>query len=315
MRNPVVIGVSACLLGEDVRYDGGQKHDSYITGILGKFFALLPVCPEVEAGMTIPREPMRLEGDPCAPRLITIEKRVDMTSQMLSYIHGRIRELEEADISGFIFKKRSPSCGPSLVQVYNSICRVKTGVGLFARAVMSSFPLLPYEDEERLSAPMVRKNFIERVLSYRRWKDFVNKSPDIGELMEFHSRHKLLIMAHSPSYCRNMGELVDQCRESKKIDLFRKYGEMFMKAMSFHATISKNTKVLLHVLGYFKKALSIEEKAGLLEKIEQYKSHLVPLIVPITLLKHYARKYNQDNLAKQIYLSSYSVEMKLHTHT
>jgi uncharacterized protein YbgA (DUF1722 family)/uncharacterized protein YbbK (DUF523 family) len=314
MGDPVAIGVSACLLGENVRYNGGQKHDSYITGTLGKFFALVPVCPEVESGMSVPREPMRLEGDPSAPRLMTIETRIDKTGQLISFSRERIRGLEEENLSGFIFKKRSPSCGPSQVKVHNRALREKKGVGLFAQAIMCRMPLIPCEDEERLGDPGVRENFIERVFSYRGWSDFLREGPEIGGLVEFHARHKLLIMAHSPSSYREMGRLVARCTELEKTDLFRQYGEMFMKAMAVHATISKHTNVLLHILGYFKKDLRSEEKAGLVDMIGEYRAGLVPLLAPLTMLRYYARMLDRRYLAMQVYLNPSPAELFLRNH-
>jgi uncharacterized protein YbgA (DUF1722 family)/uncharacterized protein YbbK (DUF523 family) len=314
MAKPVTIAVSACLLGENVRYNGGQKYDGYITGILGKFFVLVPVCPEVESGMSVPREPMRLEGDPRFPRLMTVDTGIDRTEQLHSYCRKRIRELREENLCGFIFKKRSPSCGPSQVKVHKGPCRERNGAGLFARAVMCKMPLLPFEDEERLSDPAVRENFIERVFNYRRWMDFLGEKPGIGGLVEFHARHKLLIMAHSPSSYREMGKLVARCAESEKTDLFRRYGEMLMKAMTFQATVSKNANVLLHVLGYFKKDLRSEEKAGLIEIIEDYRCGLVPLLAPLTMLRHYARMLDRRYLAAQVYLNPSPAELLLKNH-
>jgi uncharacterized protein YbbK (DUF523 family) len=171
MPRPVKIGVSACLLGEKVRYDGGHKHDSYITGALGKLFSFVPVCPEVESGMTTPREPMRLEGDPAAPRLMTRESRIDKTEQMLSFCRAKVEELETADLCGFIFKKGSPSSGLFEVKVLdaNGNC-IGSGSGLFAGAVAKRFPQLPMVEDEQLYDPEFRDRFIEKVLSYHQRK-------------------------------------------------------------------------------------------------------------------------------------------------
>lgn len=168
MTTAIKLGISACLLGELVRYDGGQKHDHYITGTLGKLFSFVSVCPEVECGMTIPREAMHLEGDPSAPRLMTRLSRVDKTGQMLDFCAKRVIELENEDLCGFIFKKGSPSSGLYAVKVYNDTgMESGTGRGLFAAAVARHFPLLPLEEDERLNDPCIMEEFIQRVLSYR----------------------------------------------------------------------------------------------------------------------------------------------------
>lgn len=179
MEKSIKIGVSSCLLGEPVRYDGGHKHDHYITDILGRYFSFVPVCPEVGCGLPIPREAMRLEGDPAQPRLLTNKSRVDLTVQMQSFCVAKVEELEQEDLCGFIFKKSSPSSGLFRVKVYNNGMAAKNGRGLFAAAVAQHFPLLPLEEEGRLGDPALRENFIERVFSYRRWKDFLASAPPV----------------------------------------------------------------------------------------------------------------------------------------
>jgi len=314
MPTPIKIGVSACLLGEHVRYDGGHKHDRYITDILGKYFSFVPVCPEVGCGLPIPRESMRLEGDPANPRLMTGKSRQDKTEQMAAYCASRVRELEDEDLCGFIFKKDSPSSGLFRVKVYNNGVALKNGSGLFAAAVARHFPLLPMEEEGRLNDMFIRENFIERIFSYRRWKDFLSAEPTLGKLIGFHTAHKLLMMAHSPQIYRNMGTLVAHGRELKTDELFQRYEELFMKGLALHATVKKNTNVLQHIMGYFKRELSPAEKSEMLEVIEQYHNHLLPLIVPITLLKHYVSKYDQEYLAGQVYLSPHPSQLMLRNH-
>jgi uncharacterized protein YbgA (DUF1722 family)/uncharacterized protein YbbK (DUF523 family) len=314
MTAPITICVSACLLGEQVRYDGGHKHDSYITNILGRFFRFVSVCPEVGCGLPIPREPMRLEGDPAAPRLMTTRSRLDKTSQMLAYCNAKVVELEQEDLCGFIFKKNSPSSGLYRVKVYNNGMPVKSGSGLFASTLVRHFPLLPVEEEGRLNDAPIRENFLERVFSYRRWKDFLGCSPDIGGLVEFHTRHKLLIMSHSVQLYRQMGTLVAHAREMNKNDLFATYEEQFMKAMVLHASVKKQTNVLMHAMGYFKRDLNRAEKEELLQVINQYHDQLAPLIVPLTLLKHYVNKYDHPYLKQQVYLSPHPAELMLRNH-
>jgi uncharacterized protein YbgA (DUF1722 family)/uncharacterized protein YbbK (DUF523 family) len=314
MTASITIVVSSCLLGEHVRYDGGHKHDRYITDTLGRWFRFLPVCPEVGCGLPIPREAMRLEGDPANPRLMTGRSRIDLTERMLAFCTAKVKDLEGEDLCGFIFKKDSPSSGLFRVKVYNNGAAAKSGSGLFAAAVARHFPLLPLEEEGRLNDPCLRENFIERVFSYRRWKDFLADGPTLGRLVEFHTAHKLLLMAHSPEVYRTMGDLVAHGRDLPLPELFRRYEELFMKGLALLATTRKNTNVLQHMTGYFRRQLSSGEKAELLEVIGQYHDHLAPLIVPLTLLRHYVRKYDQQYLKGQVYLSPHPAELMLRNH-
>lgn len=314
MYCPIKVGVSSCLLGEKVRYDGGHKHDHYITDVLGRFLTFVPVCPEVGCGMPVPREAMRLEGDPAYPRLVTHKSRVDKTEQMRAFCRQKVAELAGEDLCGFIFKKNSPSSGLFRVKVYNNGMLARSGSGLFAAAVVERFPLLPAEEEGRLNDADIRENFIERIFCCRRWKDFLLDSPGLGRLVTFHARHKLLIMAHSTSIYREMGALVAHGKEIGWPELVQAYEALFMKALALHATVKKNTNVLMHIMGYFKRNLSSAEKGELLGVIREYHDRLVPLIVPITLLKHYVSKYDQLYLQQQYYLSPHPAELMLRNH-
>jgi len=314
MGNEINIGVSSCLLGEKVRYDGGHKHDRYITGILGQFFRFVPVCPEVGCGLPVPRESMRLEGDPAAPRLVTNRTRMDLTDRMMDYCRAKVRELEKEDLCGFIFKKDSPSSGLFRVKVYSTGMPSKSGRGLFADALVKHFPLLPVEEEGRLSDMNLRENFIERVFAFRSWKDFLLGAKSMGDLVAFHTTRKFQIMAHSPEIYREIGKLVADGKAMVREVLLSRYQELFLRALSLHATVKKNTNVLLHIMGYFKKNLTTSEKEELLLIIGQYHEQLVPLIVPVTLLKHYVNKYGQDYLKGQSFLSPHPMELMLRNH-
>jgi uncharacterized protein YbgA (DUF1722 family)/uncharacterized protein YbbK (DUF523 family) len=310
----IKIGVSACLLGEHVRYDGGHKHDRYITDTLGAYFTFVPVCPEVGCGLPTPREAMRLEGDPADPRLMTRTSRVDKTGQMQVFCTMKIKELENEDLCGFIFKKDSPSSGLFRVRVYNNGQALKVGSGLFAAAMARHFPLLPMEEEGRLNDASIRENFIERIFSYRRWKDFLAETPTHGRLVEFHTGNKLLMMAHSPQIYREMGVLVAHGAEMQLEEVLQRYEELFMKGLTLQATVKKNTNVLQHIMGYFKQQLSTDEKVELLEVIGQYHEGMLPLIVPLTLLKHYITKYDQQYLKGQVYLAPHPAQLMLRNH-
>lgn len=314
MGNYIAIGVSSCLLGEKVRYDGGHKHDRYITDTLGRFFRFVPVCPEVGCGLSIPREAMRLEGDPSAPRLVTNRTGIDLTERMLDFCRKKVVELEREDLCGFIFKKDSPSSGLFRVKVYGGGAPARNGRGLFADALVKHFPLLPVEEEGRLYDMNLRENFIERVFAFRSWKDFLLGPCGMGDLVAYHTGRKLQIMAHSPEIYREMGKLVAEGKRLSRVQLLESYRELLMRALSLHATVKKNTNVLSHIMGYFKKYLTPGEKEELLEIIRQYHEQLIPLIVPVTLLKHYVNKYDQGYLKSQSYLNPHPMELMLRNH-
>jgi len=315
MSDQIRIGISSCLLGEKVRYDGQHKLDRFCRDVLGEYVEYVPVCPEVECGMPIPRESMHLEGDPEAPRLITTRTRRDLTEQMVGWAGRRVKQLEKENLCGFIFKSRSPSSGMERVKIYdeNKIPR-KSGSGLFAGAFMKHFPLLPVEEEGRLHDAVLRENFIERIFIYRRWQAMTAGRLKRGDLVDFHARHKLAIMAHSPKHLKQLGQLVAAPKTKPPKALFGEYQAVLMEALKLRATVRKNTNVLQHMMGYFKKVLSGDEKAELLEVVDRYHKGLVPLIVPLTLLNHYVRKYEEPYLAIQTYLNPHPIELKLRNH-
>lgn len=311
----IKLGVSTCLLGESVRYDGGHKHDHFLTDTLGQYVDYIPVCPEVECGLPVPREAMRLVGDPESPRLVTIRTGADLTDQMVKWADGRLAELAEEDLCGFIFKSRSPSSGMERVKVYNDRgMPVKNGRGIFAGMFMDRFPLIPTEEEGRLKDPLLRENFIARIFTLKRWRETTSNRKNRGALVGFHARHKLLLLSHSEKHYREMGRLVAAAKQFSPRDLFAQYEEYLMAALKLKTTMRKNTNVLQHMLGYFKNDLSADEKQEMLNIIEQYKSGLIPLIVPITLFNHYVRKYGQDYLSEQVYLNPHPTDLKLRNH-
>jgi uncharacterized protein YbgA (DUF1722 family)/uncharacterized protein YbbK (DUF523 family) len=308
------IGVSSCLLGNKVRYDGGHKHDRYITGQLGQYFKFIPVCPEVECGLSIPREAMRLIGDPEAPRLVTNKTGVDHTDRMNEWAENKVNQLAQEDLCGFIFKSKSPSSGMERVKVYDKNKMPHAiGVGLFARAFMNRFPLLPVEEEGRLHDLPLRENFIESVFVYRRWRDTL-RAHTVHSLVIFHTEHKLLLRSHSEKHYRELGRIVAKAGKLATEDLFNSYQEKLMAAMKLKPTVKKHINVLMHMMGYFKKMLSGDEKQELLEVIERFRKNYVPLIVPITLMNHYVRKYQEPYLQQQYYLNPHPTELKLRNH-
>jgi len=311
----IKLGISTCLLGENVRYDGGHKLDRFLTDTLGQSVEYIPVCPEVECGLPIPRESMHLEGDPDSPRLVTTRTKQDMTDRMAQWARNRVSVLEKEDLCGFIFKSDSPSSGMERIKVYNEKgMPVKKGVGIFAKIFMDHFPLLPVEEEGRLHNPNLRENFIERIFALKRWREILSKKESRGILVEFHTKHKLLILSHSPKHYQMMGKLVAKAKEIPIKELYQQYQAILMESLYLKTSPKKNANVLQHMMGYFREQLSSDEKQELLEVIENYRQEYTPLIVPITLIQHYVRKYDQPYLKEQVYLHPHPSELQLRNH-
>lgn len=309
------LGISACLLGEPVRWNGGHTRDRFLTDTLGQYVDYVPVCPEVECGLPTPREPLRQVGTPEHPRLVTTKTKIDLTDQMVAWARRRVVELEKENLCGFVCMARSPSSGMERVKVYDEHGMPhKTGVGVFARAFMEHFPLLPVEENGRLCDARLRENFIERIFTLNRWREMLARGRTRGNLVDFHARHKLLLMAHSPKHCRQMGRLVGQGKAFLPTHLFEQYQNLLMGAMRLKATPRKHTNVLQHMMGYFKRQIAPDEKKEMLEVIEQYRKELIPLIVPATLLGHYVRKYREPYLSRQVYLHPHPAELRLRNH-
>ncbi|PLX90827.1 MAG: DUF1722 domain-containing protein [Desulfuromonas sp.] len=315
MSEKIRIGISSCLLGNMVRYDGGHQLDRYLRDTLGAWFEYVPVCPEVELGLPTPRETLRLiEGD-TDPRLVFSRSGEDITEQMLSWSEKRVKALEAENLCGFIFKAKSPSSGMERVKLYDrNGVPAKKGVGLFARTFMHHFPQLPVEEDGRLHDPHLRENFIESVFVFKRWRDLQSRGLDAAGLVDFHARHKLLLLSHSTELYREMGKLVAQAGKLPMEQLENNYQSLLMKAMQLRSSVPKQINVLQHLLGYFKKQLNADEKQEALELIEHYRKGSVPLIVPITLINHYVRKYQQPYLNQQHYLDPHPIELQLRNH-
>jgi len=311
----IKMGISSCLLGNNVRYDGGHQHDRYITDTLGRYVEWFPVCPEVEYGLGIPREAMRLVGDPDHPRLMTIRTVLDHTDGMRAWVENRLSELEKENLCGFIFKSKSPSSGIGGVKIYTAAGMPdRKGAGLFGGAFMKRFPLLPVIDEGRLHDPLLRENFIERIFVYKRWQELQGSGRGIRALIGFHTDHKLLIMSHSPKHVTSLGHLVANAKNRDEKILFTEYVTLLMEGLRLLATAKKHTNVLHHIAGYFKKQLQGDGKKELLDVMETYHKGLVPLIVPMVLLKHYIQKFGEPYLEKQHYLDPHPLELMLRNH-
>lgn len=311
----IKIGISSCLLGIPVRYDGGHKLDHFLRDTLGQYVDYVPVCPEVDCGMSVPREAMRLEGKPDAPRLMTRSTGEDKTDMMMNWAKKRVAQLEAEDLCGFIFKSDSPSSGMERVKVHDDKgMPAKTGIGIFARVFMEKFPLLPVEEEGRLHDAAIRENFIERIFTLRRWREIRSLKFERGALVDFHTRHKYLLLSHSTKLYQVMGKLVAGQKTMAVQELRLQYETWLMEALKLKTTPKKNTNVLQHMMGYFREQLSADEKKELLEIIDHYQKDLLPLIVPVTLIGHYVRKYDQPYLKQQVYLNPHPLELQLRNH-
>jgi uncharacterized protein YbgA (DUF1722 family)/uncharacterized protein YbbK (DUF523 family) len=307
------LGISRCLLGEAVRFDGGHKRDQFLTEVLGRYVEWVPICPEVEAGLGTPREAMRLVGDPASPRLITIKSGIDHTDALEHMSADRLEALTGFDLSGYVFKKDSPSCGMERVRIYNRDgMPSRRGIGIFAQAFMKRFPLIPIEEEGRLCDPSLRENFIERVFSYRRYQDLLLKDSAARQaVVWFHTIHKYLLLSHSELHYQRLGRLVGQAHRYRPRDLAVKYGELFMNALAVKTTVRKHVNVLQHILGFFKDRLEAREKRELLEAIEDYHQGLTPLVVPLTLIRHYVTRFDVGYIREQVYLNPHPKELML----
>jgi len=309
------IGVSSCLLGNNVRYDGGKRTDYFITHILSGYVNLIPVCPEVEIGMRIPREKVNLIGSLEKPHMIGEDSGIDWTSKMKKFSGQKVKLINEMNIRGYILKNNSPSCGMERVKVYNEKgMAVRKGRGLFAEQLLNRNPLMPVEEEGRLNDPKLRDNFIVRVFAYDRLLSLFDNKFNRGEVVEFHSTHKYLLMAHSLKHYKLLGKLVAAVKNYKPTEFKENYSSLFMEALKIKTTVKKNINVLMYIMGFLKTNLSSNDKKYILNIIEDYRNQLVPLIVPITLLKHYIEKYDIEYIVNQYYLNPHPKELMLRYH-
>lgn len=312
--NQIRIGVSACLAGERVRYDAADKRDRYITDILQRYVRLVPVCPEVEMGLPVPREAMRLTGSPSGvPHLVAVESGRDFTKQMLMWARERTTRLAEEKLCGFIFKSRSPSSGLKGVKIYDEhgVAR-KSGIGLFADQFTQSFPFVPVIDDEMLQNAQTREVFIEKCFVMKRWHQLVENGNTIRNLREFHEHQKYQIHAHSIAHAGLLGRFIADIKPGERVKT--NYISLMMKALDIPSTIGKNINVLSHIMGYFKKRLTALEKRELLDVFEIYREERIPLIAPIVILNHYRNKYADSYLEQQTFLNPDPAEVMLRYH-
>ena len=310
----IPVGVSSCLLGEAVRYDGGHKHDRYVTGALGRYFEYVAWCPEALAGLGVPRPPIRLAGDPDAPRAVRVaDPSVDVTDALLAVARDATTRM--GALRGYIFKRGSPSCGMARVKVHGAPGKSpRMGQGVFARAVMQAHPLLPCEEEGRLNDAPLRESFVERVFACDRWIRAMASGCTPGRLVAFHTRHKLLLLSHSEVHYRAAGRLVADAGGRDRDRLAEEYLSIFMEGMQRRATRRRHTNVLQHLAGFLKRSIDAGDRRALADIIEEYRTGTVPLVVPIRFLRHHFRRAPDLYVEMQHYLEPYPDDLGLRNH-
>lgn len=311
----VRVGISSCLLGESVRWDGGHKRDAFACDVLGRYVEWVPTCPEVGAGLPVPREPLRLERRGEETRVFTTRSRRDHTRSLGRFAGAEARRLLGSGLCGFLFKGRSPSCGVTGVKVWNEAGQPEArGRGLFADAVIALDPGLPVEEEGRLRDSALREHFVERVFATHRLHALFRGRASRGRVVAFHAAHKLQLMAHHQTRMRELGRLVAQLKELRPRELRERYVEGFVAALARPATRRSHTNVLQHIQGHFRNRLSAGDRREIGECIERYRQGFVPLAVPITLLRHHVRREEVEALADQVYLEPHPAELMLRHH-
>jgi len=316
-RDPATIriGISSCLLGRPVRWDGGHKRDVFLVDQLGPFVEWVPVCPELEIGMGVPRETIHLERRGGAVRLVAERSGSDYTLPMQRYARRRVRELEALELCGYVLKKNSPSCGMERVSIRSEKgMPERKGRGVFADMLIATTHALPVEEEGRLHDPRLRENWIERVFAYHRLRSLFASRWNVGALVHFHTAHKLQLLAHSQKHYRELGPLVAGAKRLPRAELRERYAQGFMEALRQHATPRRHVNVLQHVMGYFREGLDAADRRELAESIEDYGRGLLPLVVPITLVRHHVKRLGVAYLAGQVYLEPHPKELMLRNH-
>lgn len=312
--DPVRLGVSTCLLGEEVRYDGGTCRDDFLTKSVQPFARFVPVCPEVELGLGIPRPTLRLQDTPGTrdQRLVVPSTGEDLTEAMEAYAKARVARLRDEELDGYVLKKASPSCGMTRMKVYGpSGPHRKTGVGTYAKELLAAWPELPVEEEGRLNDPLLRHQFIQRAFSHNRWRVFLAGSPGVRDLVRFHSAHKMLLRAHDEAGYQRLGKWVANGDGLELATLLENYGRDFRATLAHLCAPKRHMNVLQHARGYLKDCLEAPEKRQIDLAIEDYRQGLLPLIVPISLVRIQAVQHGVTYLRGQLYFDPHPKELML----
>lgn len=306
VNGKIRIGISACLLGHKVRFDGGHKRDAFVTDVLTRFMEFIPVCPEAAIGLGVPRPPIRLMGSATRPRAVGVKNpELDVTNVLEEFAHRK--SSEAADISGYIVKRGSPSCGMERVKIFHheKAMPEKKGSGIFTRTLQKNLPLLPVEEEGRLNDPVLRENFINRVYVYRRWQHLVSAGLTPARLIAFHTDHKYLLMSHCQLTYKELGKMLANLSSGSFDDCANRYIHGLMNALKRRVNRRRHSNVLQHIAGYLKHSLDRDDKMELCDIIDAYRHAELPLVVPVTLLKHFFRRYPNSYISRQFYLQPY----------
>ncbi|SES75688.1 2-thiouracil desulfurase family protein [Pseudomonas graminis] len=306
------LGVSACLMGVEVRFNGGHKESHLLTRALTEYFDFVPACPEVAIGMGIPREAIRLVGDPDHPQAVgSVHHAMNVTEQLADY--GEHMATEMSDICGYIFMQKSPSCGLERVKVYrdNGVPFETGGRGIYAQAFCARHPDLPVEEDGRLNDPVLRENFITRVFAYAAWQTLLKSGITRRALTEFHARYKYQLMANDPVQYKTLGNLLGTMGRNDPAEIAPRYFSQLMSALKKPATRRTHTNVLQHLCGYLRQTLTASDKKEIQGVINQYHQGIVPLVVPLTLLKHHFRRHPDPYIALQVYLQPHPENLSL----
>ncbi len=315
MDTTIRLGISACLLGQRVRYDGGHKLDRFLKDTLGEYIEYVPVCPEVECGLSVPRDPLRLVGNPEAPRLVTILDSHDYTARMTKWARIRLADLKKREISGFIFKSNSPSCGLQGVKILDEKnSTVRRGRGIFAGLFVKHFPLIPAEDQNHIHNRGQRDDFFDRVFTLKRWRKGLLGKRTLGKLIAFHESHRLLILSHSQRHLAIMERVLKTKKSAPVDELYPVYQDLLVEALKLKTTPRKNVRAFHRAVGYLGKGLAQAEKQELMETTGAYGKGHVPRLVPTTLINHYARKCRCHDLDQEVFLHPHPIELHLRNH-
>jgi uncharacterized protein YbgA (DUF1722 family)/uncharacterized protein YbbK (DUF523 family) len=311
-QQQIKIGISSCVLGERVRFDSGHKLSKFVTKELTPYFEFVPVCPEVGSGMPVPRPTIRLMSNEDRIALVeTKDPTKEHTQAVVDYSKSKVIELEREQLCGYIVCAKSPTCGMERVKVYKKNSAENVGVGLYTNELIKAMPWLPVEEDGRLNDPVLKENFITRIYTLKDFYDSIGDEPTRGKIVAFHSRYKLTLMAHHPTSYKELGKLVANVKDYDIEEFYKLYRQGLMAAMTHRASRKNNTNVLMHLQGYFKRALSRSQKKELVQVIEDYRVGLLPLLAPLTLIKHYLAAHPDSYLEDQAFLQPHPQELRL----
>ena len=306
----IPLGISSCLIGEKVRFDGGHKQNRYILDTLGLYFSFKPFCPEVAIGMGVPRDTIRLVEHAGVMQAAGVKNPDFLVGDELRNIAEQQKSWH-SEIFGYIVKKDSPSCGMERVKVWHQDQAQRRGRGLYTEVLMRNFPTLPVEEEGRLGDPRLRENFVQRIFVYKRWRNLLQTGVSWDSLTEFHARHKLILYSHNQDLGRKLGRELAQANQRDIREYTSHYFSQMMQILKITAKRSNHVNVLEHIRGYLEQDLDSDDKAELSDSIENYRLGLVPLIVPITLLRHHFRKFPNEYIDRSLSLHPHPDQLML----